>query len=81
MCGTELDNILSSLEKDASLLSSWFANNNMKMNDDKSHLLALGNKNVEATLNISGSLVKESDEEKLLGATIDKKTKFQNSCQ
>ena len=81
VCGTELDPILKSLEKDASLLSNWFANNYMKMNDDKSHLLVLGSKGVEATVNISGSLIKESDEEKLLGVTIDKKTNFQKSCQ
>ena len=48
----------------------------MKMNADKSHLLVLGNKGVEATVNISGSLIKESDEEKLLGVIIDKKLIF-----
>ena len=53
----------------------------MKMNNDKSHLLVLGNKGIETTVNISGSLIKESDEEKLLGVTIDKKTNFQKSCQ
>ena len=63
------------------LLPSWFANNYMKMNDDKSHLLVLGNKSAEATVNISGALIKERDEEKLFGVTIDKKTKFQKSCQ
>ena len=65
VCGTEADPILKSLEKVASLLSSWFANNYMKMNGDSSHLLMLGNKNVEAILNISGFLIKESDEENL----------------
>ena len=44
VCGTELDPILKSVEKDVSLLSSWFANNYMKMNGDKSHLLMLGKK-------------------------------------
>ena len=53
VCGTELDPILKSLGKDASLLSNWFANNYMKMNDDKSHLLVLGNKGVDATVNIA----------------------------
>ena len=38
----------------------------------------LGNKGVEATVNISGSLIKESDEEKLLGVTIDKKLIFKS---
>ena len=57
VCGRELDPILKSLEKDASLLSSWFANNCMKMNGDRSYLLMLGNISVEATVNISGYLV------------------------
>ena len=78
VCGTEVDPILKSLEKDAPLLSNWFANNYMKMNDDKSHLLVLGNKGVKATVNISGSLIKESDEEKLLGVTIDKNLTFKS---
>ena len=75
-CGTELDPILKSPVKDASLLSSWYANNYMKMNGDKSHLHVLGNKSVEAIVNISGYLIKESDKEKLLGVTIDKKLNF-----
>ena len=78
MCGTEHDPILKSLETDAILLSSWFANNCMKMNSDKSYLIVLGNRNVEATLNTAGSLIKESDEERLLGVTMDKKLNFKS---
>ena len=78
VCGTELDPILKFLEKDASLLSGWFGNNYMKMNGDKSHLLVLGNKSVEGILTVSGYLIKESDEEKLLGVTIGKKLNFKS---
>ena len=78
VCGTDLDHILKSLEKDASLLSCWFANNYMKINGDKSHLLVLGNKSIEATAYFSASLIKESDEEKLLGEIIDKKLNFKS---
>ena len=49
----------------------------MKMNGSKSHLLVLGNKRVEVTVNISGSLINESDE-KLLGVSIDKKLNFKS---
>ena len=49
----------------------------MKMNEDKSHLLVFGNKYDEVTVNISGSLIKESEEEKLLGVTLDKTLNFQ----
>ena len=38
------------------------------MNDEKGNLLAFGNKSIE-----TGSLIKEVDEEKLLGVAIDKK--------
>ena len=38
----------------------------------------LGNKSVEATVNISRALIKERDEEKLLGVTIDKKLNFKS---
>ena len=46
------------------------------MNEDKSHLLVFGNKDDDATVNISGSFIEESEEEKLLGVTLDKKLKF-----
>ena len=60
--GAELDPILKSLEKNASLRSKWFASNYMKMNGAKSQLLVLGNKSDEATVNISRSLIKASDD-------------------
>ena len=80
VCGSDLGSILESLERDAALLCLWFENNFMKMNEDKSHLLVFGIKDDEATVNISGPLIEESDEEKLLGMTLDKKhVNFQNS--
>ena len=75
-CGSDLGSILESLERDAALLSLWFENNYMEMNEDKSHLLVIGNKDDEATVNISESLIEESDEEKLLGVTLDNKLNF-----
>ena len=38
----------------------------------------LGNKSIEATENISGALIKERNEEKLLGVTIVKKLNFKS---
>ena len=75
-CGSNLVSILESLERIATLLSLWFENNYMKMNEDKSHLLVFGNKDDEATVNISGSLIEECDKEKLLGVALDKKLNF-----
>ena len=48
----------------------------MKLNGVKSHLLMLGNTSVQATIYIFGSLIKNSDEEKLLRVTIEKKLNF-----
>ena len=75
-CCSDLGSILESFEGDVALLSHWFENNYMNMNEDKRHLLIFGNKDDEVTVNISGSLIKESDEEKLLGVTLDKKLSF-----
>ena len=77
-CGSDMSSILKSLEEDASLLSLWFKNNYMKMNEDKSQLLICGSKGEDVSVSISGSLIQESDEEKLLGLTLDRKLNFKN---
>ena len=75
-CGYEIDNILETLERDANLLSDWFVDNYMKMNDDKSHLLIFGNKE-NTSITTGQSPLMESQNEKLLGITVDKKLSFQ----
>ena len=77
-CGSFMCSILKSLEEDASQLSLWFENNYMKMNEDKSHLLVFGSKGEDVSVNISGSLIQESDEEKLLGLALDRRLNFKN---
>ena len=77
-CGSDMCSILKLLEGDASQLSLWFENNNMKMNEDKSHLLVFGSNGEDVSVNISGSLIQESDEEKLLGLTLDRRLNFKN---
>ena len=69
---------LKSLEKDASSLSLWFENNYMKMTEDKSHLLVFGSKDDEVSVSISGSLIQENEEEKLLGVPLNKTLSFKN---
>ena len=48
----------------------------MKLNEDKCHLMIFGNKCEDSVVNIGNSIIKESDYEKLLGATFDKKLSF-----
>ena len=50
----------------------------MKMNDDKSHLLVFGSNDGEVSASISGPLIQESDEKKLLGLTLDRRLNFKN---
>ena len=77
-CGSDMCSILKSLEEDASLLSLWFENIYMKMNEDKSHLLVFGSKDEDVSVNISASLIQESDEEKLPGLAVDRRLNFKN---
>ena len=63
------------LEKISIVLLTWFKNNGVKANADKCHLLLSLSNNLEA--NIGGAIVKSSDNEKLLGVTIDNKLKFE----
>ena len=51
------------------------------MNEDKIHLLVFGSKGKEASVNIFGSLIQESDEEKVLGVTLDKRLNFKNQVR
>ena len=76
--GSDMCSILKSLEEDASLLSLWFENNYLKVNDDKSHLLVFGSKDGEVSASISGSLMQGSDEEKLLGVKLYRRLNFKN---
>ena len=49
----------------------------MTLNADKSHLLVLGrNSNQQVKVNIRGSVIENTEEEKLLGVVIDKKFTF-----
>ena len=73
-----LRTVLSKLEKDPLLLSEWFSDNFMKLNEDKSQLLIFGVMNDGMTLNIGDSQISESESEskKLLGVTLDSKLDF-----
>ena len=77
-CGSDMCSILKSLEEDASLLSLWLESNYMKMNEYKSHLFIFGSKDEEASVSISGSSIQESDEEELLGVTLDRRLNLKN---
>ena len=69
---TEVLENLSSITKK---LFTWFANNQMKANDDKCHLL-LSSPDDSAVIQIEDSTLKCSKVKKLVGVNIDYKLKF-----
>ena len=72
-------NITAEVLEDLSFLTkklfSWFANNQMKANDDKCHLI-LSSSEEDAAIQIEESRIKCSKVKKLLGIHIDYKLKF-----
>ena len=74
----QLDRVLELLETDALVLSKWFPENFMKLNEGKCHLLTFGTSQDDIKITLGEAIVKESSEEKLLGVTIDKKLNFKS---
>ena len=61
------------LENDTARLSTWFAGNFMKLNEEKCHLLVFGEKDTKVSIKAGSSVIEESNEEKLLGVIINRK--------
>ena len=81
-----LDSVIARLENDSSTIIQWFADNFMKLNTDKCHLMVLGrNSNQRVTVNVGNSVIKNTEAEKLLGVVIDKQlnseTHISKLCQ
>ena len=73
--GKNTQDVINSLEHCALVLFKWCENNLMKANSDKSHLLL--STSTSSTANINGDIIKNSESEKLLEATIDYKLNFE----
>ena len=74
----QLDRVLERLETDALVLSKWFPDNFMKLNEGKCHLLAFGTNQDAIKVSVGEAIIKESSEEKLLGVIIDKNLNFKS---
>ena len=77
-CHYEVKNVITRLEQDANRLAAWFPENQMKLNEDKCHFILFGASKERANIHVGEAQIKESDEEKLLGITLDKKLSFKN---
>ena len=76
-CDKNLENITHKLENDCNVALEWFANNFMKLNADKCHLLVIGQRcDDPVAVKIGNAEVVNSSEEKLLGVHIDSKLSF-----
>ena len=80
-CHPTLETILRQLETDGTLIAKWFSDNYLKLNDDKCHLMIFGNKCSKATVTIRSPTIMESEHEKLLGITLDKKLSFRKHIE
>ena len=63
-------NLLKTLETETNQVLKWFRINEMKANDDKSHLLIANQENVSVTL--GNEIIEATDSVELVGVTIDK---------
>ena len=71
-------NVKHKLEKDASRLSTWFLDNQMKLNDAKCHFMLFGRKFSDISVKIGSSYIEQSEEEKLLGIRFDRNLDFKS---
>ena len=74
-CDKNLEVLLSKLQICALKLLEWFSNNYMKMNSDKCHLILSSNDENKKTA-LDGEVINNTQVQKLLGAHIDYKLKF-----
>ena len=75
-CGPNVENVVAKLENYALVISEWFPNNRLKLNEYKCHLMTFGRKSNEVSVKIGEANVKESKEEKLLGIIFDQTLSF-----
>ena len=70
-----IEKLIETLENETGILLNWFEINEMKSNNDKSHLLIINNNDL--TINIGNEEISASTSVKLLGVTIDNKLDFE----
>ena len=69
-----IDEVIKRLETASVKLFKWFADNQMKANQDKCHLIVSKNENV--SIHIGPFEIKNTSREKLLGIKVDSRLNF-----
>ena len=72
----DLNSLIKRLGHDDFLAIKWFENNNMKLNQDKCHLLVSGYKNENVWANVGNEKIWESNKQNLLGLDMDRNLNF-----
>ena len=75
-CDIDLRTLLQRLEHDTMIAIEWFGWNNMKLNEEKCHLLIAGHKYEHIWAKVGAARIWESQKETLLGINIDNKLMF-----
>ena len=71
-CDIDTDKVVARLELDSAQAFKWFSGNYMKLNEDKCHLLTVGNMSDDSvSVKIGSSTIANSTEEKLLFQTLE----------
>ena len=76
MIGYNLEEIKNTLRFDFDLVSKWFEENYMVLNADKCHFMCLGKDTENETFIFNNFIFNNSNEEKILGITINNKPTF-----
>ena len=74
-CKNDIESVISQLEGDSKTLLEWVANNALKSNPDKFHLL-LSESDISKSKDVDQFQIFNSNHEKLLGIIIDNKLNF-----
>ena len=72
--GNNIDEVIFSLQESSKKLFKWFADNQMKTNEDKCHLIVSTNELTEIQIGVFS--IKYGGSEKLLGVNTDRKLNF-----
>ena len=77
--GYNLEEIKNTLRFDFDLVLKWFEENCMVLNADKCHFMCLGKDTENETFILNNFIFNNSNEEKILGTTIDNTLTFKKS--
>ena len=77
-CGNNLKEVKHTLRGDFQIVTKWFYENYMGLNSGKCHFMCLGKNTENETYFFNNTEMKNRDEEKILGITIDNKLKFKS---